>query len=103
MRRLRRIGIVGLVALHYLAREGPMHGYALRRRIEEESGVEIGESTLYDALRRLEKQGLAKAAWTVSGGRLRRLYEPTEKGRRALQEALEEARALLSGIVCGGD
>ena len=102
MRGLRRIGIVGLVALYYLVREGPMHGYALRRRIEE-SGVEIGESTLYEALRRLERQGLAKAAWAVSGGRLRRLYEPTERGRRALQEALEEARALLSGIICGGD
>lgn len=100
--KLRGVGMLGLVVLYYLDRDGEMHGYMLRKRIIEASGVEIRESSLYDALRRLEKEGLVEASWSVVGGRLRRVYRITGKGRSILEQGLNEAKALLKPIICGG-
>src|SRR5262249_3339513 len=41
--------------------DGPKHGYALTKDIEQFSGLRLAPGTLYEALSRLESQGLIEA------------------------------------------
>src|ERR1700681_3806397 len=41
--------------------DGPKHGYALTKDVEEFAGVRLAPGTLYEALARLESQGLIEA------------------------------------------
>jgi DNA-binding PadR family transcriptional regulator len=65
---------------------GPRHGYAIMEVLRAGSGgqFDLPTGTVYPALHRLERAGLAQAAWSEAGGRRRRVYELTPAGRRAL-------------------
>jgi PadR family transcriptional regulator len=80
-------GQLELVVLASLGR-GPLHGYAIIKGVRErsEGELELLEGTLYPALHRLEQGGLVKSSWSTEGGRRRRVYELTTRGRRALAE-----------------
>ena len=80
-------GQLELVVLASLGR-GPLHGYAIIKSVRERSEGELAllEGTLYPALHRLEQAGLVKSSWSTEGGRRRRIYELTTKGRSALAE-----------------
>lgn len=72
--------------------EGPLHGYAVMRRVEEDSGIEMGPGTVYGSIQRLEDQGLVREREDRGGAR-RRVYELTPSGRKALDaEATRLAR-----------
>ena len=67
----------------------PMYGYQIIRELEDRSQgyFKYKEGTLYPALHRLEKSGLLSARWQgASGGRQRRYYYLTDKGRTMLVE-----------------
>ncbi|HEX6514446.1 MAG TPA: PadR family transcriptional regulator [Nocardioidaceae bacterium] len=66
----------------------PLHGYAIMEALERRSGgaLEMATGTLYPALRRLEKAGWLRSEWGEVGGRKRRTYQLTARGRRALAE-----------------
>jgi len=78
-------GQLELVVLASLS-QGPLHGYAIIKGVRERSHgeLELLEGTLYPALHRLEQAGLVKSSWSTEGGRRRRVYELTKKGRGAL-------------------
>jgi DNA-binding PadR family transcriptional regulator len=71
---------------------GEKHGYALLQDIEEFAGVRLGPGTLYGAIGRLEDRGLIEA---VQGSGRRRPYRLSTAGAAALQEALDELRAIV--------
>src|SRR6266705_2190504 len=49
-------------------RSGPAHGYELRKRVEETTGVVLHNNSLYPALRRFEEAGaVTKAAEPQDG------------------------------------
>jgi PadR family transcriptional regulator, regulatory protein PadR len=50
-------------------------------------GYRIGPGTLYPLLHGLERAGLLKSASDREGGRRRRLYRITPRGRKALEAA----------------
>lgn len=85
--------VIELMILGFLA-EGPLHGYELRRRMEELFGYArpISYGTLYPAITRLAKAGLVHQH-TESGkaGAARVTLTLTETGRLALQEKLRTA------------
>jgi len=64
----------------------PAHGYALVERLRDRSdgAFDLAEGTVYPALYRLERAKLLSSRWTVSGGRRRRIYSLTRRGRGAL-------------------
>ena len=74
--------LVGMYALHVMAEEGPVHGYAISERIAErtDGAWRPGPGSVYPSLQKLVDGGLAKA--TTQGPR--RVYEITPKGRRLL-------------------
>jgi DNA-binding PadR family transcriptional regulator len=74
----------GLLVLTSLA-EGPKHGYAITRDIEQLAGVRLGPGTLYGALSRLEGNGLIEA---LPAEDRRRPYRLTAAGTGALAEQL---------------
>jgi PadR family transcriptional regulator PadR len=64
----------------------PAHGYALVERLRERSdgAFDLSEGTVYPALYRLERAKLLSSRWAVMGGRRRRIYSLTRRGRDAL-------------------
>jgi DNA-binding PadR family transcriptional regulator len=69
--------------------EGPKHGYALTKDIEEFAGLRIAPGTLYEALARLERQGLIEA---LESEDRRRPYRLTAEGAIALRDQLDSQR-----------
>jgi DNA-binding PadR family transcriptional regulator len=69
--------------------EGESYGYAILKRIDELSGGELQwtDGMLYPLLHRLDRLGYVEARWEVpEGGRRRRYYRITPRGRDALSE-----------------
>ena len=69
--------------------DGPKHGYALTKDVEGFAGVRLAPGTLYEALARLESQGLIRA---LESDDRRRPYELTAAGAAALQAHLDAQR-----------
>ena len=69
--------------------EGPKHGYALTKDVQEFAGVRLAPGTLYEALGRLESQGLIRALETEDR---RRPYQLTAAGAQALRAHLADQR-----------
>jgi DNA-binding PadR family transcriptional regulator len=69
--------------------DGPKHGYALTKDVEEFAGVRLAPGTLYEALARLESQGLIEA---LEAHDRRRPYRLTTAGATALKAHLAAQR-----------
>ena len=69
--------------------EGAKHGYALTKDIEAFAGVRLAPGTLYEALGRLEGQGLIEA---LESHDRRRPYQLTAAGATALRVHLDAQR-----------
>jgi DNA-binding PadR family transcriptional regulator len=69
--------------------EGPKHGYALTKDIETFAAVRLAPGTLYEALVRLEGQGLIEA---LEAEERRRPYQLTSAGAAALRDHLSAQR-----------
>lgn len=93
--------LLGLVA------EMPRHGYELEREIERRGmreWTQIGFSSLYFVLGKLEKAGLVRAK-KPAGAKARKTFSLTASGRRALvtrtSSALRAYRATYSSLLLG--
>ena len=69
--------------------DGVKHGYALTKDIESFSGVRLPPGTLYEALARLQAQGLIEP---VESHDRRRPYRLTAVGAQALRAHLDAQR-----------
>lgn len=69
--------------------DGAKHGYALTKDIEAFAGVRLAPGTLYEALSRLEGQGLIEA---LESHDRRRPYQLTAAGATALRVHLDAQR-----------
>lgn len=69
--------------------DGPKHGYALTKDIEEFAGVRVAPGTMYEALSRLEGQGMIEA---LASEDRRRPYRLTADGATVLREHLDTQR-----------
>ncbi len=66
----------------------PMYGYELVESLRHEATnvFDFGEGSIYPVLHRLEKQGMLTSRRDLVGGRVRRIYEPTEQGKGRFAE-----------------
>jgi DNA-binding PadR family transcriptional regulator len=78
----------------------PLHGYAIIEALKETSGgtFDLPSGTVYPALRRLEQAGLVEGEWSEVGGRRRRTYRLTARGRAALVEERETWRGFARAV-----
>ncbi|HEV2537783.1 MAG TPA: PadR family transcriptional regulator [Streptosporangiaceae bacterium] len=75
-------------------RSGPAHGYELRKRVEQTTGVVLHNNSLYPALRRFEEAGaVTKTAEPQDGRPARLVYTLTEAGQELLHDMLAELPA----------
>ncbi|MEG6522358.1 PadR family transcriptional regulator [Desulfotomaculum sp. 1211_IL3151] len=71
----------------------PMYGYEMIKEIETASGgvLAFKEGTLYPILHSLEADDMVESYWSdANGGRHRKYYRITEKGRDQLKEKCSE-------------
>jgi DNA-binding PadR family transcriptional regulator len=89
---LRRSSDPPLLILVSLA-DGPKHGHALAKDIEDFAGVRLGPGALYGAITRLDERGMIEA---VGSDDRRRPYRITASGSTALAEALADMRRVAA-------
>ena len=100
-------GTLDLLVLRVLA-SGPMHGYGIATRVHDrtDGDLAIEDAALYQALHRLDRQGLVEAEWRASDNNRRaRYYTLTPAGRQRLRDETANWRrytravdAVLQGI-----
>ncbi|AJA46681.1 PadR-like family transcriptional regulator [Clostridium pasteurianum DSM 525 = ATCC 6013] len=76
------------IILLLLLSPNSMYGYAIAKQIKKlaNNSLEIGEGTLYPALKRLEEKKYLDSYWGVKN---RKYYKTTEKGKIELKNKLD--------------
>jgi transcriptional regulator len=98
-------GTLDLLVLKTLDTMGPLHGYAIARRIEQMSAsvMRLSQGSIYPALIRLEQRGWIKTKWGVSEtNRKVKLYSLTKAGAMQLQVEVaswEQTTSLVSRVL----
>jgi PadR family transcriptional regulator, regulatory protein PadR len=93
-------GTLYLLVLRTL-RSGPLHGYAIAKRIKEasEQGLEIEDGSLYPSLNRMLVKGWLSAEWGISeNNRKARFYRLTKEGRKQLARETDVFDRLVLAI-----
>lgn len=81
-------GTLALMVLKTIDVLGPLHGYAIAKRIEQISGdlLSVNQGTLYPVLLRLEQEGAITSDWATSeNNRRARFYRLTRAGHKLLE------------------
>jgi PadR family transcriptional regulator, regulatory protein PadR len=81
--------------------DGPLHGYEIGRRIEEQSGgtLRYTLAALYPLLYRMEHRGWLRGEWETGGsGKRRRSYRLLPRGRKMLKPMREEWTDLFRAL-----
>src|SRR5579871_5018326 len=98
-------GTLDLIVLKTLDAMGPLHGYGIARRIEQQAQgmLALNQGTIYPALLRLQQKGWIKSRWgTSENNRRARFYEITRAGKSQLAvetEIWERAVSILSRML----
>ena len=93
-------GTLFLLVLRTLT-AGPLHGYAIAKRIKESSGdlLTVEEGSLYPALNRMLVKGWLTAEWGLSeSNRKARFYQLTPLGREQLEREDADFRRMVRAI-----
>ena len=80
---------------------GPLHGYAIAKRVKEASrdSIALEDGSLYPALNRMLVKGWLKAEWGVSETKRKaRFYRLTAEGRKQLESETEEFNRMVRSI-----
>ncbi len=93
-------GTLYLLILRTL-RSGPLHGYAIARRIKQtsEESLMVEEGSLYPALNRMLVKGWLTAEWGVSdNNRKARFYRLTPVGAAELKRQVTQFEDMVRAI-----
>lgn len=85
-------GTIDILILSLISKKD-MYGYAIAKTVKEKSDnlYEMGEGTLYSALKRLENKKFLSSYWGDSqGGGRRKYYSITERGTKELERRIVE-------------
>ena len=91
-----------LVLLAVWRLKGNAYCVTIRKQVSEVSGKAMSFGAVYVPLHRLEKKGLLKSTYgsptNVRGGRSKRYYELTPRGKKALAEVRELHKAIWEDV-----
>jgi len=94
-------GTLDLLVLKTLETIGPLHGWAIAKRIQQLSDevLSVRQGSLYPALHRLEQQGWITAEWKDTDlGRSAKFYALTREGKQQLARELQSWTRLSSAV-----
>jgi transcriptional regulator len=100
-------GTLDLMVLKTLDSLGPLHGYAVARRIEQvaRGSLALNQGTIYPALLRLRQKGFITSEWgTSENNRLARFYSIKRTGKRHLAaeaDTWHQTVAMMSRLLGG--
>ena len=63
----------------------PMWGYKIKKEVETRFDVKLRHGALYPLLNSLEKKGFLKSQKQQQGGRTRKVYTITKKGKKYIE------------------
>jgi len=63
----------------------PMWGYKIKKQVEKKFNVKLRHGALYPMLNKLEAKGFLTSKKQQQGGRTRKIYLTTEKGRKYVE------------------
>ena len=98
-------GTLDLLVLKTIDTMGPLHGWAIAKRIEQvaQDLLELKYGTLYPALMRLEQRGWISSEWGASeNNRRARFYSITKEGRKQLAleaKSWEQMAAFITRVL----
>ncbi len=100
MDKLVREFFAGFIKIHILhhAGQGPVYGLEMIEELRRH-GYNLSPGTLYPTLHELEQAGYLASERQVIGGRVRRYYRLTERGREALTVARARIRELTDEVL----
>jgi len=75
----------------------PMWGYILKKRVEEKFGVKLRHGALYPLLGALERENFLSSQKQQQGGRTRKVYAITQKGRNYAQSYQDIIKEQIEG------
>ena len=88
-----------LMVLSVSANE-PVYGYLIQKRLNlaSDGKVKLPAGTLYPLLHRLESEKLIKSRWDATGGRKRKWYIITAKGKKRLAQQANQWQQYASCV-----
>jgi len=93
-------GTLDLLVLRTLV-SGPMHGYGIAGSVRDRTDghLAVEDAALYQALHRLDRQGLVDAEWGPSeNNRRARYYSLTREGRKQLNTQEESWESVTRAV-----
>lgn len=97
-RRLSPLPIVRVILLTLILRDPKTTGYDLMKEVSEFVGVRLQTGTIYSELRRMEDLGLVTTQQEM-GGRQKRIYVITERGRAELGRLIDQIETRVDKIL----
>jgi PadR family transcriptional regulator, regulatory protein PadR len=93
-------GSLKTIVLKILKEEGPLHGYAITRKVEEltQGKIKLTYGALYPILHKLESERVLVTASEIRNNRLRIYYSLTPKGHSLLAEKIKELSEFIESL-----
>ncbi|MBC8390606.1 MAG: helix-turn-helix transcriptional regulator [Actinobacteria bacterium] len=97
--KMIRTFFLGFIRLHivYHASKEPIFGLDMIRELGRH-GYELSPGTLYPILHTLEKEGYLASKKQVVGSKVRKYYQATTSGIKALRQAIIKVNELIGEI-----
>jgi PadR family transcriptional regulator PadR len=93
-------GSLKTIVLKLLKEEGPMHGYAITRKVEELTAgkIKLTYGALYPILHKLESGKVLVTATEIHNNRIRIYYALTPKGDSLVTEKIKELKEFIESL-----
>ena len=93
-------GSLKTIVLKLLQEEGPTHGYALTRRVEEitEGKIKLTYGALYPLLHKLQSEKILVTAREIRNNRIRVYYSLTPKGQSLATQKVNEMIEFIKSL-----
>lgn len=93
-------GSLKTIVLKVLKEEGPLHGYALTRKVEEltEGKIKLTYGALYPVLYKLENEKALVTRTENFNNRIRIYYSLTSKGDSLVEEKIREMAEFIESL-----
>lgn len=91
------LGFIKIHILHHAA-NAPIFGVEIAEELGRH-GYVISPGTLYPTLHRMEKESYLVSSSKVVGGKVRKYYSITTKGRQVLEDSKRKIRELVDEVV----